>query len=641
MENKGYIGKIFTFNTTWSHVSVRLVGEDGETKHTRIGGLLSFLHGKVRLISVSGLSPRPWFVRKVQVTCPEGKTYTFPVYTWIADDDIHRFREGTGLKVVDEHNLLAKYTRETELRSRKKIYCWEVYKEGLPHCMKADNACSLPCEVRFSFIKTMQFGLTAAVGLAEINLTYLKDCKENWPSFEEIDKIFLCSRYTTIDSKGQHWEEDAFFGYQFLNGVNPMLIRRCTSLPCNFPVTDEMVFLHGGASLVNEMKKGNIFLCDYKNLDGVRTNVINDKRQHLAAPLVLLHKTPENELKPIAIQLKQTPAEDNPIFFPTDAKYDWLLAKTFVRSADFNEHELNVHLLRTHLLAEVFTVSLLRNVPKVHPLFKLLIPHTRYTLQINLMARQTLISPHGVFTKSMITIMQRSLTSLTYSSLCLPEDIKERGVESVPNYYYRDDGLKLWDIIHRFVNGVLSCYYENDNDVQQDTELQKWIQDICEHGLLSQVGMGFPQRFLKKDELVKFVTMVIFTCSGQHAAVSNAQFDYGGWMPNTPISLQQPPPTRKGTATEETLLKTLPDVSVTVHGMAVLYLLSKQSSDFVALGQYPNEHFCEVGPSNAIKEFQRELEDLHETIGQRNKSSEIRLAYPYLDPKSVENSISL
>uniref|UniRef100_A0A671WZW8 Arachidonate 15-lipoxygenase type B n=1 Tax=Sparus aurata TaxID=8175 RepID=A0A671WZW8_SPAAU len=661
----------FAQATTTNNIFIKLVGEDGESSRTwltSLKGAAAFYCGaeskfslycptslgKLVLIEIDKqrlpLFPEDaWFAAKVKVKSPEGDIYTFPIYRWISGSEVQLFREGTALKITDDSHHLGKYSREKEMKLREQL--WNVYKDGLPHCMKSDNPLDLPCEVRFSFTKTTEFLFTASTGLAELQLKGYSCSKEKWTDIEAIRKVFCNKRTDISDYVQRHWKDNAFFGYQYLNGVNPILIQRCTALPDNLPVTDAMVPLRGGGSLSEEMQKGNIFLCDYKRLDGVQPNVINGKKQYLMAPLVLLHKTPDNQLMPVAIQLKQTPAGDNPIFFPTDSEYDWLMAKIFVRSTDFNEHQLNVHLLRTHLLAEVFAVSLLRNVPMVHPLYKLLIPHTRYTLQINHLARLLLIAEKGVFTQfaasggeGMIKILKRSLSSMTYSSLCIPDDIAERGLEDVPNFYYRDDGLRLWDIINRLVNGVLGHYYKNDDEVCQDSELQKWVQDIFEHGFLSRnaqvcLKTRIPQEFRTVAETVKFVTMVIFTCSGQHSAVNTGQYDYGGWMPNTPISLQRPPPTTKGTTSEATMLQTLPDVNTTVQGMSTMWLLSKQSSDFVRLGQYPEDHFCEEVPHKLIKDYQGELEVLSTVIRTRNKSLEI--PYTYMDPALVENSVAI
>lgn len=58
----------------------------------------------------------------------------------------------------------------------------------------------------------------------------------------------------------EHWKDDAFFGYQFLNGVNPILIRRCTALPSNFPLDDDMVFTPGVSKLKDEMEVNNLIM---------------------------------------------------------------------------------------------------------------------------------------------------------------------------------------------------------------------------------------------------------------------------------------------------------------------------------------------------------------------------------------------
>ncbi|KAI4788200.1 hypothetical protein KUCAC02_036009 [Chaenocephalus aceratus] len=330
----------------------------------------------------------------------------------------------------------------------------------------------------------------------------------------------------------EHWKDDDFFGYQFLNGINPFIIQRCSKLPSNFPLTEEMVqpFLAIGSSLNAEMKKGNIFLSDYKIMEGLATKVIDGKPTVVTPALCLLYLNPQKKLLPIAIQLSQQPSEENPIFLPTDSESDWMLAKMFVRSADALHHLLVSHFLRTHLLPEVFTMATLRNLPKNHPLHKLLTPHHRFTIPINIFARETLFGPGQFFSKSsldkegQLELMRRGLSRTTYSSLCLPENIAARGLESIPNFHFRDDALRLWSIINSFIQSMVAYYYPSDSEVSADSELQEWINEIFYHGFLGNYDSGFPSSLQTVEELIQVVTTVVFTSSASHSAGNRGQY---------------------------------------------------------------------------------------------------------------------
>uniref|UniRef100_A0A3B4GDR6 Lipoxygenase domain-containing protein n=1 Tax=Pundamilia nyererei TaxID=303518 RepID=A0A3B4GDR6_9CICH len=110
------------------------------------------------------------------------------------------------------------------------------------------------------------------------------------------------------------------------------------------------------------------------------------------------------------------------------------------------------------------------------------------------------------------------------------------------------------------------------------------------------------------------------------------QYDFGAWMPNSPVTLQLPPPTKKGKASEKSMIDTFPNIQTTVH---VISYLSHQ----IFLGQYPEEHFTEEVPCQKIKDFQVELKRLSAEIKARN--SVLDLPYTYLDPDLTENSVSI
>uniref|UniRef100_A0A1B8XZG1 Arachidonate lipoxygenase 3 n=1 Tax=Xenopus tropicalis TaxID=8364 RepID=A0A1B8XZG1_XENTR len=653
-----------TINT----ISVVLVGSGGESpKHTLDHWGRDFLPGardvyEVRCeqdigeILVLRLYKEPfrhfpkddWFCNSITVTCPNGETAQFPLFLWISDYGTFEIQQGKGVILTESVSPIIKKQRAAELELKRQTHEWKIYAEGAPRCISADNVKDLPPNDRFSFLKTISFGfdyLTSSIGP---KLKGYLQCSDSWADINDIKRVFCCQWTEISDLVSELWKEDSFFGYQYLNGLNPLMIQKCLRIPDNFPVDDLTVSATLGESttLQAELQNGNIFLADYKILEGIPTNVINGERQYLAAPMCLLWKSKNNYIVPIAIQLNQTPGEENPIFVPTDPEWDWTLAKIWVRNSEFQVHEVVFHLLHTHLCAEVFNIATTRHLPMGHPVYKLIHPHLRYTLEINTLARQTLIGPNGLFDQAVVTgnggvpvLLARAVESLTYSALCLPDDIQARGVESIPNYFYREDGMRIWRAMESFASDIIHYYYPSDETVSEDPELQAWVAEIFQEGFLSNKNSGIPSSFATRVELIKYLTMVMFTCSAQHAAVNSGQFDFFSWMPNGPSTMRKPPPTTKGTTTYQSILETLPAINTTATAMVTVNLLSKEPLDQRPLGKYKNVNFVEDAPKKCIEQFKEKLSEISKDIKVRNKTK--RLTYHYLDPEEIECSISI
>ncbi|XP_078525516.1 hydroperoxide isomerase ALOXE3-like isoform X1 [Lissotriton helveticus] len=663
---------------TLDSISITLVGSRGQGEkrllnhfgHDFLPGATDVYHihekkdlGDIQLIRLhkepfSFFPEDSWFCSQVTVESPTGKIYHFPCYRWIEGYLTVELPEGTGrallelehatLASAEVHNSLLLKQRENELKVRRDTYRWKVYHKAFPRCIDVDTVKELDLNVKYSVTKSLNFALTQKTSTLETKLKGFYERQESWKSLEDLKRVFWTHKTSTSEYVSHHWKEDAFFGYQFLNGVDPMMIKKCNKIPDNFPVTGSMVayILGPKTNLAAQLQRGKIFIADFKILEGVPANILKGRQQYMVAPLCLLYLSPQDEMIPLAIQLNQTPGPENPIFLPSDNEWDWLLAKMWVRSSIFSTHQALSHFLRTHIFAEVFCISTLRQLPMSHPLYKLLIPHHRYTLQINALAREVLIGPGGYFDKStaigvagLAELISRDMQSMTYTSICIADNLKSREVESLPNFYYRDDGLKIWSAIKSYVSGIVDCYYKGDESIQKDQELQAWVREIFKEGFLERKSSGVPSSIQTRADLIKYLTMVIFTGSAQHAAVNSGQFDFLSWMPNCPGTMRQPPPKTKGTATLESVLEILPEVGMTTSLMVTVRILSDEPGDKRPLGTYPDELFTEEEPKRCIKAFQERLSQISAEIESRNSSLPVK--YNYMNPKVIENSVSI
>ena len=441
------------------------------------------------------------------------------------------------------------------------------------------------------------------------------------------------------------FEKDSTFAELRLAGPNPVLIRRIDKPDDRFPVTDaHFQIALPDDTLAAAGAEGRLFLVDYAPLDGAENGIApSGVKKYLYAPLALFaaNKTTK-ALTPVAIQCKQKPAVDNPIFTPDDG-YNWRIAKTIVEIADGNYHESITHLGRTHLTIEPFAIAAHRQFGPRHPVNVLLQPHFDGTLAVNHLARMKLISVGGVIDKILGGTINATLgftawgvQNHAFKEQLPTETFKRRGVADtsiLPNYPYRDDALLHWEAIREWAATYLRCFYRSDAEVAADPEVAAWLTEVSAKtgGRLNGVD---PARTL--PELVDVCALIIFTASTQHAAVNFPQYEIMSYAPAMPLAGYAEAPTAKKGATEADYMAHLPPRDQAALQMNTGYMLG--AVHYSQLGHYEDDYFGEPRLHELANRFVAKMDDIEKTITERNKN---RRPYPFLLPSGVPQSINI
>ncbi|KAL9225585.1 hypothetical protein vseg_001490 [Gypsophila vaccaria] len=488
------------------------------------------------------------------------------------------------------------------------------------------------------------------------------------------DKLLKYDIPSVIKRDRFSWLRDNEFARQALAGVNPVNIELLKEFPImskldpavygpqDSAITKEILEQEMSGMTVEEaIENKKLFIIDYHDLLMPFVNKINDLpgRKTYASRTIFFY-TKAGTLQPIVIELSLPPTQSSPPFkraynHGDDATSHWLwkLAKGHVCAADAGVHQLVNHWLRTHASLESYIIATHRQLSQMHPIYKLLHPHMRYTLEINALARQSLINGGGIieacFSPGKYAM---DISSAAYKSMwrfdmeALPADLLRRGMAEedpaeptgiklvIEDYPYAADGLLVWSAIEEWVRDYVGYFYPESSTIVGDTELQEWWKEIKNEGHADKKYEPWWPKLQTKEDLTRILTTIIWVGSGQHAAINFGQYPFGGFVPNRPTIMRKLIPQENEPEFEKflmdpqaTFLSSLPSQLQATKVMAVQDTLSTHSPDEEYLGQEYSlfSHWIDDQEVKTMFErFSSRLKEVEEIIHQRNKNLKLR-----------------
>ncbi|VAI21640.1 unnamed protein product [Triticum turgidum subsp. durum] len=497
-----------------------------------------------------------------------------------------------------------------------------------------------------------------------------------------------------IKADEKAWMTDEEFAREMLAGVNPMMIKRLTEFPPKSTLdpskygdhTSTITEAHIGKSLEGltveqALADNRLYIVDqHDNLMPFLVDINNLDGSFVYATRTLLFRRGDGTLAPVAIELSSpliqgdlTTAKST-VYTPHHAGVEgwiWQLAKAYASVNDYGWHQLISHWLNTHAVMEPFVIATNRQLSVTHPVYKLLHPHYRDTMNINARARGLLINAGGVIE---MTVFPRKhampMSSMVYKNWnfteqALPDDLIKRGmaVEDpssphkvrllIEDYPYAADGLEVWHAIEQWVTEYLTIYYPDDGVLQGDVELQAWWKEVREVGHGDLKDAAWWPKMHTVAELIKACATIIWTGSALHAAVNFGQYPYSGYHPNKPSASRRPMPVPGSEEyallerdPEKAFILTITNQFQALVGISLMEILSKHSSDEVYLGQHETPAWTsDAKAQEAFRRFGARLEGIEKQVVAmngdprlKNRTGPAKFPYMLLYPNTSDHT---
>ncbi|KAE8717611.1 Linoleate 9S-lipoxygenase 5 [Hibiscus syriacus] len=548
---------------------------------------------------------------------------------------------------------------------------------------------------------------------SDATIKKIRDCLP-WEMIRELvrndgERLMKFPMPAVIKEDRSAWRSDEEFARETLAGVNPIIISRLEEFPPaskldpkeygnqKSTITREHIECNmNGLTVEEALKHNKLFILNHHDAFMPYLGRINSTATKTYAARTLFFLQDDDTLKPLAIELSLPhPQGDShgavsKVFTPAEDSVEgsiWQLAKAYAAVNDSGYHQLVSHWLNSHAVIEPFIIATHRQLSVAHPIHKLLHPHFRDTMNINALARQTLINAGGVLEltvfpgKYSMEMSSAMYKNWVFTDQALPVDLIKRGMavpdSSCPHglklmindYPYAVDGLEIWSAIETWVTEYCNFYYPSNEAVKHDAELQSWWSEIKNEGHGDLKNQSWWPVMNTRADLIQTCTIIIWIASAFHAAVNFGQYPYAGYLPNRPTVSRSFMP-EQGTDEYEELkedpdlafLKTITAQFQTVLGISLIEVLSRHSTDEIYLGQRDTEEWTtDEEPLAAFDRFGKELVEIERRIMERNNDGELKnrvgpvkipymLMYPNtsdysreggLTGKGIPNSISI